>query len=121
VGIAKKKKCAIMIVAHLRKRGKNEKKNYIPSHDDIMGSGAFKQDSTEVLIATRKFLTDEPDEIRYGNEGSLYVTKSKVGPNGKIGLVFSEGSAKITTTGENFLKNIEGGIDTIKEIFGIDK
>jgi hypothetical protein len=89
-----------MIIAHLRKRGKNDKRGYIPTSDDISGTGAFKQDSTDVLIATRNMLTDDKDEIQYGDTGRLFITKTKSGPNGIINLYFSERSAKIGTTGE---------------------
>jgi len=110
VGIAKEMKTAIMIIAHLRKRGKGDKKAYVPTSDDISGSGAFKQDSTEVLIATRGMKSDDPDEVQYSNEGHLYVTKTKCGPNGRIPLGFSERKAKITS-GSEF-------DSTIQEIFG---
>ncbi len=97
VGIAKKKQCAVMLIAHLRKRGKNDKKNYTPAISDISGSGAFGQDSTEVMIVTRKMMTDSPDETRYSDEGRLYVVKTKVGPNGFIDLKFSERKANIVS------------------------
>ncbi len=97
VGIAKKKQCAVMLIAHLRKRGKNDKKNYTPAISDISGSGAFGQDSTEVLIVTRKLMSDEPDETRYSDIGRLYVVKTKSGPNGFVDLRFSERKANIVT------------------------
>lgn len=106
VGIAKKKKCAVMIVAHLRKRGKNDKKDYVPTSDDISGSGAFKQDSTDVLIATRDIDKADEDKIRYTNTGKLYVVKTKSGPNGCIHLGFSDRKAKITSDGENDFNNL---------------
>lgn len=100
VGIAKKKQCAVMLIAHLRKRSKNDKKNYTPTSDDISGSGAFKQDSTEVMIVTRELQTEEKDEVVYANLGRLYVTKTKTGPNGIVGLHFSERKANIVSDGE---------------------
>jgi len=100
VAAAKKKQCAILLIAHLRKRAKSEKKNYIPTSDDIAGSGAFKQDSTEVMIVTREPLTLDKDEVTYADMGKLYVTKTKTGPNGIIGLHFSERKANIISDGE---------------------
>lgn len=97
VSLAKKKKCAIIIIAHLRKRGKGDKKNYNPSADDVSGSAAFKQDSTEVLIVTRQMASDDKDEVRYTNEGKIIVAKTKSGPNGRINITFSDRSAKIVS------------------------
>lgn len=100
VGFAKKKSCAVMIIAHLRKRGKNEKKGYTPSSDDISGSGSFKQDSTEVLIVTRNLKSDDKDEVQYSDEGKIIVTKSKSGPNGQVNIYFTHQGARIMTGGE---------------------
>jgi replicative DNA helicase len=109
-----------MIIAHLRKRGKGDKKNYTPSSDDISGSGAFKQDSTEVLIATRKMASEDSDEVVYGNEGMLYVAKTKCGPNGKTQLMFSDRGARIKTNGEIYNGETSNEIndETLTEIFG---
>lgn len=95
VSVAKKKLCAVMIIAHLRKRAKNDKKDYVPTSDDISGSGAFKQDSTEVMIATRTLDPNDADRLTYTNKGKLFITKTKAGPNGVIDLTFSEKSARI--------------------------
>lgn len=116
VTVAKKKRCAVILIAHLRKKAKNEKRSYVPSADDISGSGAFKQDSTEVLIVTRQMLTDDKDEIRHANTGKIIVAKSKSGPNGMIDIVFSSKSAKIMSEGEMY----EGPsiVDAAKEVFG---
>ena len=91
--LAKNNKSAIMMVAHLRKPGKNSK-DVMPTQDDISGSSAFKQDSTDVLVAYRP-----TKEINYGVEfedvGVLLVTKTKSGPNGGVELQFTQRSAKI--------------------------
>lgn len=116
VGVAKKKKCAVMIIAHLRKRGKNEKRDYVPTSDDISGSGAFKQDSTDVLIATRDIDKTDEDKIRYSNTGKLFVVKTKSGPNGCIHLGFSDRKAKITTDREKDFDNL---IATAERIFDV--
>lgn len=99
-GLAKEKKTAILIIAHLRKRPQGAKQNYTPTSDDISGSGAFKQDSTEVMIVVRPTDETDPEKLQLSNNGKLYVTKTKAGPNGWIGLVFSERKANITSFGE---------------------
>lgn len=99
-GLAKEKKCSIMMIAHLRKRGPGTKKSYLPTSDDIAGSGSFKQDSTEVMIVVRDILNPEADNIEYADTGNLFVTKTKCGPNGKIGLIFTTRKANIVSVGE---------------------
>ncbi len=97
VGLAKEKRMAILIIAHMRKMNKEMKKGYIPRVDDIAGSGAFTQDSTEVFIISRKLDPDDPDGVKLSQEGSLYVMKTKAGPNGKVPLIFSKFSAYVAT------------------------
>lgn len=113
-GLAKKNKTAIVLIAHLRKRAKSEKKNYTPTADDISGSGAFKQDSTDVIILTRDKASDDPDEVRYANSGRMFVVKTKAGPNGVVDLYFSDRKANIITTKDYLSKsNIKLEGDTI--------
>lgn len=99
-GLCKKQKTAIMMIAHLRKRNQSQKKTYVPTSDDIAGSGAFKQDSTEVMIVVRNL--DNPDEggLVYTGLGTLYVTKTKAGPNGQMQLIFTDQCANITSPAE---------------------
>lgn len=97
VSVAKEKRMAILIIAHLRKISKERKKDFVPTADDISGSGAFKQDSTEVMIIVRE--VDPIDNIRLTNLGSLYVAKTKAGQNGKIPLIFSPLSAYVGSPG----------------------
>lgn len=104
-GLTKEKRCAILQIAHLRKRPQGQKKTYVPTSDDIAGSGAFKQDSTEVMIVTRSYLTEREDEVELFEFGKLYVTKTKAGPNGAFEIHFSERNANITTAEE--LDNIK--------------
>jgi replicative DNA helicase len=93
--LAKKYKTAVMMIAHLRKPGTAKKsKDYVPTQDDISGSGAFKQDSTEVLIAYRP-VREDGFGVQFLPEGDLIVSKTKVGPNGSIHLLFPERCAKI--------------------------
>lgn len=100
VGIAKAKRCAIMLIAHLRKRQQNTKKSYVPTSDDISGSGAFQQDSTEVMIVVRQVKDPEGGGLEFTPDGILYVTKTKAGPNGSMHLIFSERKANINSDQE---------------------
>lgn len=106
-GLAKRKKCAIMMIAHLRKRPQGTKKSYTPTSDDISGSGAFKQDSTEVMIVVRELQDEQADGLIYSNQGKLHVTKTKAGPNGFINIQFSEQKANINSLGELLEKRNE--------------
>lgn len=99
-GLCKAKQTAIMMIAHLRKRTAQQKKSYTPTSDDISGSGAFKQDSTEVLIVVRELLNPDDGGLEYSMFGTLYVTKTKAGPNGSMQLIFAEQKANITSPGE---------------------
>jgi len=100
------KKCAVVVIAHLRKPSQKKKRpdevteeidkyGWIPTQDDIAGAAAFKQDSTEVLIAIRKYKAADPFSITFEDEGMLLVTKTKTGPNGSVPLIFSERTAVI--------------------------
>jgi replicative DNA helicase len=116
VAVAKKKRCAMMVIAHLRKRGKGEKRTYTPSSDDISGSASFKQDSTEVFIITRDIDEKDPDGLRYTDSGKLFITKSKSGPNGTVSLFFSERKAKISSPKKKQLE--DPNYNSAVEIFG---
>jgi replicative DNA helicase len=99
-GLAKRKKCAIMIIAHLRKGTKD-----MPTMDDISGSAAFKQDSTEVLIAIRDKVGEVGGDkfgLEYKNSGFILVSKTKSGKPGAIQIYFQDGGGMIYE--ENELK-----------------
>lgn len=117
VSLAKKRQCAVVLIAHLRKKDKHQKR-YNPTADDISGSAAFKQDSTEVLIVTRQMLTDDRDEIQYSNQGKIIVAKSKVGGNGVVNITFSTYGAKITSDGQLYDGNSADIVQSAREIFG---
>jgi len=102
-GLAKSKRCAIMMIAHLRKKSTGQKKDYIPTSDDISGSGAFKQDSTDVMIVVRQLVDPKAGGMEYSGVGTLYVTKTKSGPNGAMELMFVDGKANITSPAETLL------------------
>src|SRR3990167_7524684 len=67
--MTKEKKIAIMIVAHLRKKAKEHKKDYVPTSDDIAGTASFKQDSTDVLILLRQKDEFDPHKIKVTDKG----------------------------------------------------
>lgn len=86
--IAKTKKIAIMLVAHINKKASISKKI---DFNAISGSAAFKQDSTEVLIVTR--------EEKDSSAGAINVVKTKSGPNGICPIRFMPNSALINEEG----------------------
>ena len=104
-GLARFKKTAIIMIAHLRKPPSGARKNYVPTSNDISGSGAFKQDSTEVMIVVRNIENPEADGLEYAADGNLFVTKTKSGPNGFIKLIFGERKANIVSSGELIQQN----------------
>lgn len=118
-GLAKSKQTAIMMIAHLRKHQPGIRKSYVPTSDDISGSGAFKQDSTEVMIVVRDLENPEGDGMKYADRGFLYVTKTKAGANGSIMVQFSEQKANIVSFGEAIAKReavIEQSSDTLIKV-----
>lgn len=94
-GLARDKKTAIMMIAHLRKADIHTKKARLPTMDDISGSASFKQDSTDVWIVFKKRDMDDETGVKYLNEGFLMVGKSKSGGNGVVRLTFADKSALI--------------------------
>lgn len=99
IGMAKRNKCAVLIIAHPRKQvtkmnGKQKDKTFL-SMDDISGSAAFKQDATEVLIIVRE--KDEADEfgLTFTNNGYILVAKTKSGSSGAVKVSFVDGSAQM--------------------------
>lgn len=99
VGLAKKKRCAIMLIAHLNKQVKGT-----PTMNDISGSGAFKQDSTEVLIAIRDKSAQDQFELTYQNTGYLLVAKTKSGKSGAIKITYTDGGGEVT---EPYIPNLK--------------
>jgi archaellum biogenesis ATPase FlaH len=94
--LGKKHMSAVVCIAHLRKPSNAKKnQNWVPTQDDISGSAAFKQDSTEVMIAYRPTKPADQFSITFSDEGYLLVTKTKTGPNGSFPLIFAEKSAKV--------------------------
>jgi replicative DNA helicase len=103
VAIAKERKCAILQIAHLRKSGvKKKKKDDLPTMDDISGSAAFKQDSTDVMIAIRTENDNDEFRLTYMNEGYILVSKTKSGPQGAVKIRFFDGGATVQQKEEEF-------------------
>lgn len=92
--IATEKKMAVMMIAHMRKPERGNKKR-MPTMDDISGSGAFKQDGTDVWIVYKELDPDDTTKSKYLNTGNLIVSKSKSGKTGPIPLTFGEMKAGI--------------------------
>lgn len=91
-GLAKERKCAIMLVQHLNKaktvKGAPE--------DNITGSAAFKQDATDVLIITRDEKESVFGAMEAKNTGAILIRKSKSDMSqGSVPLKFINGSAII--------------------------
>lgn len=84
------KKCAVMVIAHTRKDSGDK-----PNMNDISGSGAFKQDTTDVLMLARDKDERDPMGVTYLNTGYIIVSKTKSGPNGTVKVEFMERSAKL--------------------------
>lgn len=89
--LTKEQRIAILVVAHLRKRGEGKRKT-IPSMDDISGSGAFKQDSTDVLLLVRESKENDDFNIEYTSKGWILVAKTKatMGRPGSVTMTFHD-------------------------------
>lgn len=96
VSIAQQLNTAILFIVHLRKKTGYKKKNtgeqHIPSMDELKGSSALSQDSTDVLFITRAI---GMDGVTQENDGRIIVTKTKSGKNGAMEIYFVDNSAKI--------------------------
>lgn len=88
VGAAKKKKSAILIIAHPRKPIGGGKKEKVLTMNDISGSAAFKQDSTDIIILHR--IKDDSDVYQLKNlpDGYLLFPKVKAGKSGSVKVYF---------------------------------
>jgi archaellum biogenesis ATPase FlaH len=100
VGAAKRKKTAIMIIAHPRKPITNSKRERVISMNDISGSAAFKQDATDLMILHR--IKDEEDIHGLTNTdiGFINLPKVKTGKPGSIAIQFIHDSPVILEENE---------------------
>lgn len=97
VTLAQQQRSAVAFIVHMRKKTGYVKKNKagemsIPSIDELKGSSALSQDSTDVIFITREV---DSDGITQGNNGRMIVVKTKSGKNGAIEIYFVDDSAKI--------------------------
>jgi len=93
--LAKQQRTAILSVVHLRKPASETKKAKIPSMNDISGSAAFKQDSTEVLLIYREKREGDQFGLEFTEDAYILVAKTKSGRSGAVPIKFTEGSAVI--------------------------
>jgi len=101
IDIAWKFKFAIMPIAHMRKGMGGV--NRILSMDDIMGSAALSQDSSEVILIQRYLANPEDKEDpRLKNEAKLVVTKTKKGAPGFVPVYFYTDTAVVKQDDEVF-------------------
>ena len=124
--LAREKECAVMAIAHVRKKGAggSKKRGRILDGFDISGSGSFIQDATDVLIIRREFEFDELDseDNRFKPEGGIVVNKTKSPQEGATGyahLYFTPESALIIERGPSFQMNEKVGItpEQVRDIF----
>jgi archaellum biogenesis ATPase FlaH len=88
VGAAKKKKTAIMIIAHPRKPMGRNKKNNPLTMNEISGSAAFKQDATDVMILHMDKDEDDPHGMTNAPTGYILLPKVKTGKSGTVEIYF---------------------------------
>jgi replicative DNA helicase len=98
--LAKEKNAAIMMIAHVNKQA-----GKIPTQNDVSGSGAFKQDSTDLWILIRDMDENDQYSVNYRNTGLLIISKGKPG-SGSVKLIFGEKKAKIYELEERYGEEI---------------
>lgn len=119
IGTAKKKKSAIMIIAHPRKGTAKSTKNKVLDMNDISGSAAFKQDATDILILHRD--KDDADSFKLTNAptGSILLPKVKTGKSGSVKIKFVPNSAVMLDEAEiqdvEYKVNVTGEAQTEME------
>ena len=97
VSVAQQQQSAVMFIVHMRKKAGQKKKSSdgeqpMPGIDELKGSSALSQDSTDVIFITRAV---DIDGITQQNEGRMIVVKTKSGKNGAVEIFFVDDSAKI--------------------------
>lgn len=85
--LAKRKQTAVLLIVHPRKPSNDSKKRKM-NMNDISGSAAFKQDSTEVFILVRTKDPADDFDMSYLNEGFILVAKTKSGSTGRVPIRF---------------------------------
>jgi len=89
--LSKTHNTAVLLIAHVRKGITG-----LITMDDISGSAAFKQDSTDVLIIQRKREDPDNELSPFADNGLIYVPKSKVYSYKRLANIkFQPGNARI--------------------------
>jgi replicative DNA helicase len=102
--LAQRCQTAIMLIAHLNKQANVGVDHWIPNMNQISGTGAFKQDSDDVIILARKpeKIMDLDDALTFSDEGLIFINKTKAGKNGVVPVNFMPCGAKIYVKGSQF-------------------
>jgi len=106
IGTAKKKKSAIMIIAHPRKGSGKNKNNDPLMMNDISGSAAFKQDATDIIILHKQKLESDKFGLTDSPDGFLLLPKVKTGLTGSVKIRFIRNSAVMLDESE--INKIDG-------------
>jgi hypothetical protein len=89
VSVAKKKRTAVMIIAHPRKPSSSHSKKDTPLNmNEISGSAAFKQDGTDVMILHMKKDPNDPYNMINTPDGVIILPKVKTGKTGSVIIRF---------------------------------
>lgn len=91
--ISTTRQTAVLAIVHLNK---NAKKGKIPSMNDMSGSKAFSQDSTDVWILHKELDSSDKTKTMYTNTGYLIVAKSKNSASGPVEINFGVRRAGIS-------------------------
>jgi replicative DNA helicase len=97
--LAKRNKTAILSIVHPRKPAGGAKNGFM-TMNDISGSAAFKQDSTEVLLIVREIKEGDQFKLEYEDTGHILVAKTKSGRPGAVPIYFKPYTALIQAVSE---------------------
>ena len=101
VTLAQQQNSAVMFIVHMRKKTGYKKKpdgeQPMPGIDELKGSSALSQDSTDVMFITR---ATDMDGFTQLNEGKIIIVKTKSGRNGAMEINFVDDSAHISGPNE---------------------
>jgi len=97
--LAKRNRTAILSIVHPRKPASGAKKGFM-TMNDISGSAAFKQDSTEVLLIIREIKEGDGFSLEYEDTGHILVAKTKSGRPGAVPIYFKPYTALIQAVSE---------------------
>jgi KaiC/GvpD/RAD55 family RecA-like ATPase len=101
VGLAKRKKSAVLFIQHMNKSVSAGKKKAV-GKERIMGSSALYQDATEVLMVTRDHVENDQFQLSYKDTGNILIMKTKSGTSGTVKIAYHSGGATIVQGKEEF-------------------